>query len=186
MPTEEELKDAPLLDDWYLYPARPGALVVVATVSGHPRLPDGPVTTSRVTAYDEKAGWCQTLNRLYRLGKPYTKKQTYLDELIARGPVVFPDVDIEATKATWEDYRDRPKDDEEGATGRPFSCQQIADPLGKSNLPGLHGGPSHARFTNQSANISVGGPAGPRGAPPGARAFPLCGRHFRPVGRTSA
>ncbi|MGF9764305.1 DUF6634 family protein [Microvirga sp. 0TCS3.31] len=74
MPTEEELRAAPLLDDWYLYPARPGALVVVATVSGHPRLPDGPVTTSRVIAHDEKAGWCQTLNRLYRLGRPYAPK----------------------------------------------------------------------------------------------------------------
>jgi hypothetical protein len=80
MPTEEELAAAPLLDDWYLYPARPGALVVVATVIGHPRLPDGPVTTSKVTAYDEKEGWCETLNRLYRLGQPFRPRPVRVPE----------------------------------------------------------------------------------------------------------
>jgi hypothetical protein len=80
MPTEEELRAAPLLDNWYLYPARPGAVVVVATVSGHPRLPDGPVTTSRVVAHDEREGWCQTLNRLYRLGRPFQPKPITVPE----------------------------------------------------------------------------------------------------------
>lgn len=84
MPTEEELKDAPVLSAWYLYPARPGVLVLVGDVSGHPTLLDGPVTTSRVLAVDEAAGWAETLNRVYRLGPKYTPKRRFLDDYIAQ------------------------------------------------------------------------------------------------------
>jgi hypothetical protein len=118
MPTEEELLAAPLLDDWYLYPARPGALVVVATVSGHPRLPDGPVTTSRVTAYSLQEGWCHTLNRLYRLGQPFRPKPARVPEGEPGKPIqliqllpgsfdltVVPGVDIPA----YDDEDDLPK-----------------------------------------------------------------------------
>jgi len=82
MPTEEELAGAPLLSAWYLYPARPGVLVLVGDVSGHPTLKDGPVTTSRVLAVDEAAGWAQTLNRLYKLGPKYSPKRRFLDDYI--------------------------------------------------------------------------------------------------------
>jgi hypothetical protein len=82
MPTDDELKNAPLLDDWYLYPARPNVLVLVGKVSGHPTLRDGPVTTSKVLAHDETAGWAQTLNRLYRLGRKFEPRRSYLHELI--------------------------------------------------------------------------------------------------------
>jgi hypothetical protein len=84
MPTEDELANAPMLDDWYLYPARPGVLVLVGNVSGHPTLMDSPVTTSKVLAHDETAGWAETLNRVYRLGRKHEPKRRYLDDYIER------------------------------------------------------------------------------------------------------
>ena len=98
-----DLTDAPLLDDWYVYP-HGNVAVMHGRVSGHPTLQDGYITTSRVTAMNADEGWAETLNRVYRLGKPYTKtRQTFLEELIATGPYVIPDVDIEAAKKSWED-----------------------------------------------------------------------------------
>lgn len=80
-PDEDELRNAPLLDDWYLYP-RGRVNVLVGKVTGHPRVPDGPVTTSAVVAHDTEIGWARTRNRAYRLGRPYERRQTFLDGYI--------------------------------------------------------------------------------------------------------
>jgi hypothetical protein len=85
MLTPDELAGAPLLDDWYALPH--GDVVVLhGKVSGHPTLKDGYITTSRVTAMNADEGWAETLNRFYRLGKPYEKKRTFLEEFIAKTP----------------------------------------------------------------------------------------------------
>jgi hypothetical protein len=62
-PTEADLAGAPTLSDWLLEVG--GSLV--GYVSGHPSIPDGPVTTSIVIAMDEDAGWARTVSRYYRL-----------------------------------------------------------------------------------------------------------------------
>jgi hypothetical protein len=99
----EDLADAPLLDDYYVLP-HGNVAVLHGKVFGHPTLRDGYITTSRVTAMDAEAGWAETHNRVYRLGKPYQKtRQTFLEELIATGPYVVPEVGIEAAKKGWED-----------------------------------------------------------------------------------
>ena len=47
--TPEDLADATLLNDWYVYP-HGNVAVLHGKVSGHPTLRDGYITTSRVTA----------------------------------------------------------------------------------------------------------------------------------------
>jgi len=90
-PAAKELRDAPILEDWYAYPARPGVEVLVGRVTGHPRVPDGPVTTSAVVAYDSAAGWARTRNRVYKLGAAYVPKPPSIGEG-ATGPDVQVDM----------------------------------------------------------------------------------------------
>lgn len=70
-PGPEEFADAPLLERWY-YARHPrcGQLCLCGLISGHPRIPDGPATTSPLLAIDAHAGWARTLSRWYRLGEP--------------------------------------------------------------------------------------------------------------------
>jgi hypothetical protein len=107
MLTPEDLADAPLLDDYYIYP-HGNAAVLVGKVSGHPTLLDGPITTSKVIAVNEQEGWAETLNRTYRLGRPFEKKKSFLDELIASGPFVVPTYDPEAVMRANEEDPDLP------------------------------------------------------------------------------
>jgi hypothetical protein len=67
-PSQADLTGAPLIDLWYLS-ERQGYLCLNGEVSGHPRLPDGPVTTSILLGIDEKAGWARTYGRWYALGR---------------------------------------------------------------------------------------------------------------------
>jgi hypothetical protein len=101
-----DLTDAPTIEDWFLYPHRPGAAVLVGTVKGHPRLPDGPVTTSRVTALNEREGWAETVNRIYRLGRPHGARRTWLDEFMAQPGEPVPLPTLEQTKAFLEQMQD--------------------------------------------------------------------------------
>jgi hypothetical protein len=102
-----DLTNAPLLDDYYVLPHGDVA-VLHGKVSGHPTLRDGYITTSRVTALNAAEGWAETLNRTYCLGKPYEKRPTFLDELVAAGPYVVPAYDPEAVMRASEEDLDLP------------------------------------------------------------------------------
>jgi hypothetical protein len=64
-PSENDLASAPLLQDWYLalYPGSDD-FCLCGRVSGHPRLPDGVITTSPIMAADFVAGgWARPQRR---------------------------------------------------------------------------------------------------------------------------
>lgn len=68
-PSYAELADAPLIQVWRLTVSLiHGDQVICGLVSGHPRVPDGPVTTTPPVAADTRRGWMKTRNTLYRLG----------------------------------------------------------------------------------------------------------------------
>lgn len=69
-PSAEDLAQAPVLSGWF-FDHYPGTQVLnlVGVVRGHPRLPDGWVTTSPLVAIDLQAGWARTAGRFYRLGE---------------------------------------------------------------------------------------------------------------------
>jgi hypothetical protein len=79
-------KKTPLIDQWairqvpgnpednpYMHPGLRNAIngvVLTGYVSGHPRLSDGPVTTSRLVEIDIKHKIARTKNTAYKLGEP--------------------------------------------------------------------------------------------------------------------
>jgi hypothetical protein len=67
-PDAVTLAAAPLIERWSIvnYP-KTTELAMQGIVSGHPRLPDGPVMTSPIYAADLSAGWIRTQGRFYRL-----------------------------------------------------------------------------------------------------------------------
>jgi hypothetical protein len=68
-PSDAELAMAPRIDNWSI---RAGGMYdgcMIGTVTGHPVLPDGPVTTTRPQAANWPRGWVRTRNTLYRLGR---------------------------------------------------------------------------------------------------------------------
>jgi hypothetical protein len=70
-PGDPELASAPLLDD-YVCMSDGENVYFVGHVSGHPRVPDGPCTTSLVVAADRNTqSWIRTVSRWYRLGRPH-------------------------------------------------------------------------------------------------------------------
>jgi len=77
LPTEDDLAGAPVLDDWSVSRLLPESdddddhyyLCLVGVVSGHPRLPDGPVRTSCLLVMDPANQWARTIGRYYRLGR---------------------------------------------------------------------------------------------------------------------
>lgn len=71
-PTSDDLAAAPLLDLWRPLATLEGSVVLWGQVSGHPRLGSTTITTSRLIAFDPKAGWARTLSRWYRLGQPFS------------------------------------------------------------------------------------------------------------------
>ncbi|MHA3980900.1 DUF6634 family protein [Halovulum sp. GXIMD14794] len=73
-PAPDTLAAAPLLDPWQVAvsPRAPVA-ILLGSVTGHPRLPDGPVETSVLLALDPQGRWARTLSRWYRLGTPYAE-----------------------------------------------------------------------------------------------------------------
>lgn len=64
-PSEQELASAPLLSE-PRYVVRP-ALCIMGWGEGHPRLPDGPVTTAEVVVDGAGLGWILTEGRFYRV-----------------------------------------------------------------------------------------------------------------------
>ncbi|MDT3687933.1 MAG: hypothetical protein RO009_23160 [Pseudorhodoplanes sp.] len=69
-PSADDLAQAPVLSGW-MFDFYPGSdlLNLVGVVTGHPRLPDGWVTTSPLAAIDLANGWARTAGRFYRLGE---------------------------------------------------------------------------------------------------------------------
>lgn len=66
-PTEDEMRDAPLLTDWrvYIFPLP----FLLGTVFGHPEIGDGRICrTSELATFDPVAGYARTFSRFYRLG----------------------------------------------------------------------------------------------------------------------
>ena len=70
IPDQATLAAAPLIERWSIvhYPGTRD-LAMQGLVVSHPRLPDGPVTTSPIVALDLPARWMRTHGRFYRLGK---------------------------------------------------------------------------------------------------------------------
>lgn len=67
-PTPGQLAEAPLLDAWAA--SEMGGNRICGFVEGHPRITDGPATTSAVIFYADDRSWCRTISRYYRLGRP--------------------------------------------------------------------------------------------------------------------
>jgi hypothetical protein len=73
-PTDDELAEAPVLEDWRIAVTDHG-LALVGRVIGHPILGDRPsVVTSLLIAFKPQHGWCRTRSRVYRLGKRHGGK----------------------------------------------------------------------------------------------------------------
>ena len=68
-PSAAEIAAAPLLDAWQQTSSNEGMTVLVGVVSGHPRLLDGPVTTSPLLLLDVERGFARTVSRWYRIGR---------------------------------------------------------------------------------------------------------------------
>lgn len=69
-PDNETLASAPLLEGWIMTAIGESSFVLEGVVSGHPRLPDGLISTSRIVAIAHDDRWCRTIGRYYRLGTP--------------------------------------------------------------------------------------------------------------------
>lgn len=69
-PTGDDLKDAPILNNW-TREVRP-VPCLVGYVSDHPHLPGvgRPIMTSDLWILAEHLGWARTLSRWYLLGRP--------------------------------------------------------------------------------------------------------------------
>ncbi|MCW6512119.1 DUF6634 family protein [Lichenifustis flavocetrariae] len=64
-PTADELRRAPMLDD-YRITSVDGVDLAHGWCVGHPRLRPGRITTAKIAAAGD--GWLRTVGRLYRLG----------------------------------------------------------------------------------------------------------------------
>lgn len=67
-PTAEDIASAPRIDRWEVMVSPSGAPVLWGHVTGHPRLSDCELRTSRVIGMDRPAGWARTYGRWYALG----------------------------------------------------------------------------------------------------------------------
>lgn len=72
-PTDRDLASAPLIDNYALELVPRARLA--GRVLGHPRLPDGFVTTSEVWIFAGVEGWARTYSRFYRLGNPHNSSE---------------------------------------------------------------------------------------------------------------
>lgn len=70
LPTEADLKSAPLLTGWILGQEPGGYYRLGGFVSGHPKLADGWCWTSTVLFLEPTRRWARTVSRLYRLSDP--------------------------------------------------------------------------------------------------------------------
>jgi hypothetical protein len=65
-PTEDEIAQAPILENWFL--ARAMGTTIVSGETDHPELGAGRIMTSLVIAMNVDAGWMRSNSRVYRLG----------------------------------------------------------------------------------------------------------------------
>lgn len=71
-PSAADLASAPLLDPWQAVIIDISGLPVLwGQVTGHPRLGDDAIITSRLLALDAANGWARTTSRWYCLGRPF-------------------------------------------------------------------------------------------------------------------
>lgn len=85
MPGPDELRDAPILDQWSAGVGTDGCARLFGRVTGHPRLREGArIFTSPYCKLDTEAGWARTWSRYYRLGR---YDRGFLGELILDGVV---------------------------------------------------------------------------------------------------
>ena len=69
-PSVAEIAEAPILERWRVLISPQGTPVIWGQVSGHPRLDDTMISTSRLIALNQRAGWARSISRWFRLGKP--------------------------------------------------------------------------------------------------------------------
>ncbi len=69
-PSVAEIAEAPLLEGWRVLISPQGTPVIWGQVSGHPRLDDTMISTSRLIALNQRAGWARSMSRFFRLGTP--------------------------------------------------------------------------------------------------------------------
>lgn len=67
-PTADDIASAPRIDRWEVMVSPGGAPVLWGYVTGHPRLGDCKLRTSRVIGMDRSAAWARTYGRWYALG----------------------------------------------------------------------------------------------------------------------
>ncbi|WP_179381125.1 DUF6634 family protein [Jannaschia marina] len=69
-PTDADLRDAPILQNWMIDDEPVRGLHLIGCVSGHPTPPEGEsIYTSALLALDPAGRWARCLNRWYRLEK---------------------------------------------------------------------------------------------------------------------
>jgi len=84
-PRAEELRDAPLLDEWSAGVGGDGCARLFGRVTGHPLLREGArIYTSPYLQVDQASGWARTWSRVYKLGR-YDRR--FLAEMIMDGAV---------------------------------------------------------------------------------------------------
>jgi len=74
-PTADDLANAPLLERWS--ESDIALTRLIGLCSGHPLLPNGPVSTTEVWVMNVADGWARTLSRYYRLGKPAPRRDRH-------------------------------------------------------------------------------------------------------------
>lgn len=73
---DAELRDAPELDHWHVFQQGP-ELGLIGWVTGHPILGDNRwVRTSALVVMAGDESWARTLNRFYRLKRPFGARET--------------------------------------------------------------------------------------------------------------
>lgn len=88
-PSGADLAAAPLLDLWQAVIDTSGRPALCGQVTGHPRLDDNAVFTSRLLALDAANGWARTNSRWYRLGQPFAVQlQELVRQIEIRGGAV--------------------------------------------------------------------------------------------------
>lgn len=69
-PSVAEIAAAPILERWRVLISPQGTPVIWGQVSGHPRLGETMISTSRLIAINQRAGWARSMSRFFRLGTP--------------------------------------------------------------------------------------------------------------------
>ena len=98
-PTVAEIAEAPLLAGWRVLISPQGSPVIWGQVSGHPRLGDTMISTSRLIAINQSAGWARSISRWFRLGAPIAG-----DETRDRPPATLSQAKRQASASEFGDF----------------------------------------------------------------------------------